>query len=101
MTDYWKIRATKYNSLQWVNNKDNLKSLAKFSSLRPTQKVLEVGCGTGVVSKYIEPKVREMWAVDQSPDMLKLFPKDTTIKVSRLDLENEQLIEQFYECTHL
>ena len=34
--------------------------------------VLDVGCGVGRVERYLAPRVRELWAIDVSAEMLRL-----------------------------
>lgn len=38
----------------------------------PESVVLDLGCGTGRVSKYVAPECQVLWAVDASPRMLEL-----------------------------
>jgi SAM-dependent methyltransferase len=38
--------------------------------LRGDDSVLDIGCGIGRVEKYLAPRVREMWAVDVSGEMI-------------------------------
>jgi ubiquinone/menaquinone biosynthesis C-methylase UbiE len=40
--------------------------------IRPTDTVLDLGCGIGRVTRYVAPLCREVWAVDISPQMLDL-----------------------------
>jgi len=42
--------------------------VARFA--RPTDAVLDIGCGIGRIEKYLAPRVREMWAVDISGEMI-------------------------------
>ena len=37
---------------------------------KPDDAVLDIGCGIGRVEKYLAPRVREMWAVDVSGEMI-------------------------------
>jgi ubiquinone/menaquinone biosynthesis C-methylase UbiE len=96
MSDYWKTRATKYAKLAWVNNKDVLKSLEKFCKLKKTDRLLEVGCGNGVVAVALSKKVKEVWASDRSPHMLGLFPKGTDIKLLVSDVEKDITINNYF-----
>ena len=43
--------------------------------LRGEDVVLNIGCGAGRVERYLAPKVRELWAVDVSGEMLRLARK--------------------------
>ncbi|HEX4441054.1 MAG TPA: methyltransferase domain-containing protein [Thermoanaerobaculia bacterium] len=38
--------------------------------LRGGESVLDIGCGIGRIEKYLAPRVREMWAVDISGEMI-------------------------------
>ena len=40
--------------------------------IRPSDTVLDLGCGIGRVTRYVAPRCREVWAVDISPHMLEL-----------------------------
>jgi ubiquinone/menaquinone biosynthesis C-methylase UbiE len=40
--------------------------------IRPSDTVLDLGCGIGRVTRYVAPLCREVWAVDISPRMLEL-----------------------------
>jgi SAM-dependent methyltransferase len=37
---------------------------------KPGDAVLDIGCGIGRIEKYLAPRVREMWAVDVSGEMI-------------------------------
>jgi ubiquinone/menaquinone biosynthesis C-methylase UbiE len=43
--------------------------VAKY--VRPGDAVLNIGCGVGRVEKYLAPRVREMWAIDVSGEMIR------------------------------
>lgn len=43
-------------------------TVAKFAG--PGDAVLDIGCGIGRIEKYLAPRVREMWAVDVSGEMI-------------------------------
>ena len=95
-TDYWKTRSTKYAQLAWVNNKDILKSLTAFSKLKKSDKVLEVGCGNGVVATALSELVKEVWASDRSTDMLALFKKTNNIRLLISDVEQDITINNYF-----
>jgi ubiquinone/menaquinone biosynthesis C-methylase UbiE len=45
------------------------------SFIRPSDAVLDFGCGIGRVTKYVAPLCREVWGVDVSPSMLEFARK--------------------------
>jgi len=47
--------------------------VAKY--LRGGDAVLNIGCGVGRVEKYLAPRVREMWSIDISGEMIRLAGK--------------------------
>jgi ubiquinone/menaquinone biosynthesis C-methylase UbiE len=52
-----------------AGRKDAEGLLAPF--IRPTDTVLDLGCGIGRVARYVAPLCRELWAVDVSETMLR------------------------------
>jgi len=58
------------------------------------RKVLDLGCGDGLVYKNIKFDFDEFIGVDLSPEMLKLHPKDRRVKLSCKDFDN---IDNFSE----
>lgn len=51
--------------LRWARRKDML-----IKNLRPHHRVLEVGCGTGLLSKEIADRMDKLYAIDISPDLI-------------------------------
>jgi SAM-dependent methyltransferase len=94
--DYWKIRAKKYNNLQWVKSKILMKELISFCNFNSNDKVLDLGCGTGVVSKEIVDLVSRVYAVDKSPDMLEKMEKHNKIFKECIDIENKVIAIKFF-----
>jgi cyclopropane fatty-acyl-phospholipid synthase-like methyltransferase len=43
--------------------------------VRPGDAVLNIGCGVGRVEKYLAPRVREMWGIDVSGEMIRRAEK--------------------------
>jgi len=48
------------------------KHFDKIINLRKNMNVLEVGCGTGRWTFYIAPKIKKIFAIDISKDMIKI-----------------------------
>lgn len=68
--DFWKIRATKYNELEWVNEPTYLEAFTSSADLSKDDSVLDVGTGTGVIAHAIAPLVKEVIGLDTSQEML-------------------------------
>jgi SAM-dependent methyltransferase len=73
--DFWQARAVAPEvAADQVTHRDvwqrwlEIESIAKF--LRPTDRVLDVGCGNGYTTRRIAPLVREIVGVDYSPEMI-------------------------------
>lgn len=67
---FWEVRAEQYNELQWANEKTYLQALIKAGDFKPSQLVLDVGTGTGIVLHEIAPLVDEIIGLDISQAML-------------------------------
>lgn len=52
--------------------------------LAPEMTALEFGCGTGLLTLHIAPKVKRLIAIDSSPGMLEVLQR----KIAALDVEN-------------
>jgi ubiquinone/menaquinone biosynthesis C-methylase UbiE len=68
--NYWKQRALRYNNLQWVNSDSFMNAIIIAGEFTKTDKVLDVGTGTGVVANILAPIVKKVIAIDSSPDMM-------------------------------
>ena len=65
--------------------------------LRGEDVVLNIGCGVGRVERYLAPKVRELWAVDVSREMLRLARKrlDGLRNVHLREVGNRDFLSSF------
>jgi len=69
-SNFWKKRAKKYNELDWVKNKEYLRTFIKAGEFKKTDAVLDVGTGTGIVTHAIAPLVKKVICFDKSQEML-------------------------------
>ena len=77
---YWKKRAEKYNSLEWVHNNSYMNNFCKVADLNSNHLILDIGSGTGAVANHVKKYVKEVFALDISYDMLKNgFWKDISL----------------------
>ncbi len=68
--DFWKMRSAKYNQLQWATSNQYSKRFLDAGAFQKTDKVVDMGCGTGIVTNLVAPHVKEVIGVDISEDML-------------------------------
>lgn len=68
--EFWAIRAKRYQEVEWAQRNDYIKSVVDAAELHASDRVLDVGTGTGVVAHSIAPHVTEVVGIDISPDML-------------------------------
>ena len=97
MTDYWKLRAENYNKIDWVKDTEMLNKLISFCDLNEKHFVLDLGCGTGIVSNLIVDKVLEVMAIDKSKDMLKQGSFHYKIDVWNYDIEVSPLVINYFD----
>lgn len=57
------------------------------------KKILDLGCGSGSVSKQIDWKYKKLTAVDFAPRMLEIHPKSKKIECLYGDFNDERLFE--------
>ncbi len=67
---YWRDRASRYSGFKWANDKGYLKAFIEACDFRKTDLVLEVGCGTGIVSRAALPLAGRVIGLDNSKEML-------------------------------
>ena len=68
--EFWAVRAEGYGQLEWASRQGYLQAFVAAGDFQPTDRVLDVGTGTGIVAHAISPLVAEVVGVDISPDML-------------------------------
>lgn len=96
MNNYWKKRAKTYNKLKWVHRKEWLTELIKFSRIRKTDKVLDLGCGTGVIAQGIAPLCELVVAMDICPEMLDQITPRKNIHMTLADIEQNYVMSGFF-----
>jgi len=73
--EFWNKRSEKYNNLKWVTETGYLDYILQVSKFQQKDVVLDVGCGTGAVSKAVEPLVHTVIGMDISNDMFEAGAK--------------------------
>jgi len=68
---FWHIRSANYDKLYWIKDKSYLNAIIKATRFTKNDIVLDVGTGTGVVARSINPLVRHTIGIDISNSMLK------------------------------
>ncbi len=69
--DYWRADTFWKNSGAWeMNARIFMRKAASFLEFKKEHRVLSFGCGAGHLEALIAPRVRELTAVDISPEMI-------------------------------
>ncbi len=68
--------------------KDVSQAISRQIALSPDMEVLDFGCGTGLLSLQIQPRVRSVTGVDSSPGMLAQFDR----KIAELGLRQVKTV---------
>lgn len=76
-------RADKYNDLTWATDINYLDSVIQAAKLKKTDTVLDVGTGTGLVARSVEPHVAKVIGLDISLEMLKKNPYEAFLADAR------------------
>ena len=66
----FEYRAASYDRLEWVNDKNFLKHIIKFIKPKQSDIILDVGCGTGVISSELKKHSDIVIGTDISLQML-------------------------------
>ena len=68
--DMWAKRSLVYNNLDWVKKIGFLNSLTELCEPQSDFVALDVGCGTGIVTRELSSRVRKAIGIDLSMDMI-------------------------------
>lgn len=68
--EFWATRASGYEELEWAQREEYLQACVAAGDFQPTDRVLDLGTGTGIVAHAVSPLVSEVVGVDLSPEML-------------------------------
>jgi len=68
--EFWAVRAEGYEQLEWASRKGYLEAFVTAGDFQSTDRVLDVGTGTGIVAHAVSPFVTEVVGVDISTEML-------------------------------
>jgi len=100
----FKGRATQYDRLDWVRKKDFVNFMMDRCNLQPTDRVMDIGSGTGVIAAAVRPSVAHVTGINISPEMVKLaqekYGADMGITFKVGDVENlEEPADSFDKVT--
>jgi len=73
--NFWGKRSLVFNNLDWVKDSGFLKFFIDSCDIRENSVVLDIGCGTGFLSRELSLLAKMVVAVDISPEMLEMAAK--------------------------
>ncbi|MCW1305231.1 MAG: class I SAM-dependent methyltransferase [Candidatus Parvarchaeota archaeon] len=76
MDDYYDKIARGYDELYFEEQMDKLEKIEKFVKFDKEDVVLDIGCGTGKITKIIKDKVKMIIGIDISREMARLTKKN-------------------------
>lgn len=69
------LRASRYDTLKWVSDRDVLDAIISFCEPSTTERACDVGTGTGVVALELSKYFKYVVGIDSSDEMLKIAKK--------------------------
>lgn len=68
--EYWRDRAAEYSGFKWANDEGYLLAFIAACDLKQEDRVLDLGCGPGIVAREVAKTVDCIVGLDNSKDML-------------------------------
>jgi len=95
----WKLRAKRYNNLEWVNHERILLRLIEIGDFKDSDIVLDVGTGTGKIAYALSPLVKEVYGIDVSKEMLSQIDlnKFKNIRLKEAKISNSGYDSNFFD----
>lgn len=97
-----KIRPNKLLGQNFLTDKSVLKKIIETADLSPTDTVLEIGPGTGILTKELAQGVRKVIAVEKDPKMVQILKEELKVldnidivQGDILKIDNWKLIENW------
>lgn len=94
---FWRMRARRYNRLEWVNHRSYLEAFIQVGNFRKSDVVLDVGTGTGIVAHALSPLVKEVIGLDKSQDMLEHSNWYGNMYFIRRDIRNSIFTSEVFD----
>jgi ubiquinone/menaquinone biosynthesis C-methylase UbiE len=66
-------KAQLYDKYRWDYPKEAIDSIIDYSSINTNSNILDIGAGTGIMTKHFIDKVQRIYAVEPNPEMFKIL----------------------------
>ncbi len=90
-------RAARYDNLQWAKESKFIDGIIGLGKFQETDKVLDVGTGTGIMAAAIAPLVSEVVGLDISRDMLDLNRVNGYFRAMEGDIRKSGLSSESFD----
>jgi len=97
MLEFQGKRAKLYNKLAWATEPSFIDAVVSAGKIRPTDTVLDVGIGTGIMTDAIAPLVHKVVGIDVSREMLDLGTKHDNVKLVEGDIRESGLRSKSFD----
>lgn len=96
--DFWKIRSEKFDDLEWIKRENFLKSFISFCKSRKSFNALDLGSGTGLVTRQLSAKVNTVTGIDISQEMInKASRENNNIDYQLTNAENLFFPDEYFD----
>lgn len=89
-------RAELYANLEWASEASFIEAIVEAGRFQQTDKVLDIGTGTGIMARAISPLVDTVLGLDISEDMLRIANFDNNITPMLSDIRESGLPDRYF-----
>jgi SAM-dependent methyltransferase len=98
INNFWKIRSEKFDRLEWIKRENFLKSFIEFCQPLDSFIALDLGSGTGIVTRGLSPKVNRIIGIDISKEMIDKAPRnDSNVDYQLMNAEKLSFPDEYFD----
>jgi len=90
--NFWKVRSEKFDNLEWIKRENFLKAFITFCKPQKSFNTLDLGSGTGILTRQLSAKVNRVSGIDISQEMIKKASRDINYIIDYQLMNAENLL---------